>query len=82
MLTAKFAAAVIVLGVLCSGGASAQRGNRFLIDIDRETIGSVSRDDSFQQLRNRFGSANVTRSTEELEGEASPIVKSRPAMLR
>ncbi|MCJ7547238.1 MAG: hypothetical protein MUP30_10530, partial [Deltaproteobacteria bacterium] len=48
-------------------------GGKFLIDIDKGTIGSVGMKDSLQQLKKNFGSKNVTTATENLEGESSVI---------
>jgi len=48
--------------------------SRFLIDIAAKSIGSVRVDDSLPQLRRRFGANSVAKTTENLEGDASPIV--------
>ena len=47
---------------------------RFLIDIATKSIGSVRVNDSLPQLRRRFGASNVAKTTENLEGDRSPIV--------
>ena len=48
--------------------------SKFLIDIDKKTIASVSMKDTLPQLREKFGSKNVTTATENLEGESQIII--------
>lgn len=67
--------------VICLAGVVTQvnagppsDAGRFLIDIEAKSIGSVRVNDSFPQLRKRFGANNVAKTTENLEGNPSPIV--------
>ncbi len=55
-------------------GASPSGADRFLINVEAKSIGSVTVNDSEPLLRKRFGAANVTKATENLEGDSSPIV--------
>jgi hypothetical protein len=54
--------------------ASPTDADRFLIDVEAKSIGSVRLNDSVPLLRKRFGAANVATASEKLEGDSSPIV--------
>jgi hypothetical protein len=54
--------------------ASPIGADRFLIDVEAKSIGSVRVNDSVPQLRKRCGAGNVTKASENLEGDSSPIV--------
>jgi hypothetical protein len=54
--------------------ASPTDADRFLIDVEAKSIGSVRANGSVPLLRKRFGTANVATASEKIEGDSSPIV--------
>lgn len=68
------AVVICLAGAVTQVNAGPRDAGRFLIDIEAKSIGAVRVSDSFPQLRKRFGANNVAKSTENLEGNPSPIV--------
>jgi len=54
--------------------ASPTDADRFLIDVEAKSIGSVRVNDSVPLLRRRSGAANVATASVKLEGDSSAIV--------